>query len=249
MANDTFDTDPRVYEALVNWTKRLHNESSLLRDLVHRANARRILDAACGTGHHAAMFHSWGLDVEAADISPAMLNMARQLHGQPPRLRWVERGFTDRVETQEPFGLVVCIGNSLALVPTADQVTAALENMLGCVCTGGAVIVQVLNLWRLPDGPCVWQKFVRTQVAGSTVAVAKGVHRAGQRGYVDVVITPLTDDSPPQAKSVPLLGLRAEFLSQAAQQAGACRVELFGDYHGHDYGEESSADLIVIAWK
>ena len=31
------------------------------RDLFAEAGVRTVLDTACGTGHHAEMFHSWGL--------------------------------------------------------------------------------------------------------------------------------------------------------------------------------------------
>ena len=30
--------------------------------------------------------------------------------------------------------------------------------MFAAVRAGGLVVLHVLNLWRLPDGPCVWQK-------------------------------------------------------------------------------------------
>ena len=40
----------------------------------------------------------------------------------------------------------------------------AVAEMLAAVRPGGAVVVQVLNLWRLPDGPCVWQKRRRAKL-------------------------------------------------------------------------------------
>ena len=117
-----------------------------------------MIDVACGTGHHAAMFHSWGLRVEGADLSPAMIDRAKAKFGQPQGLRWTVRAFDQPIEPAEPFDVAVCVGNSLALAPDMATVERAIRQMLAAVREGGAIVVQVLNLWRLPDGPCVWQK-------------------------------------------------------------------------------------------
>ena len=116
-----------------------------------------MLDAACGTGHHAALFHSWGLGVEGADLSPAMIDRARNF-GQPQGLHWSVRAFDAPVAAAEPFDVAVCVGNSLSLAPDIAVAGRAIGQMLSAVRRGGAVVIQVLNLWRLPDGPCVWQK-------------------------------------------------------------------------------------------
>ena len=66
-----------IYDVMIDWPKRLAHEGPFFRRLFQRADARRVLDAACGTGRHAALMHSWGLEVEAADISPAMIARAK----------------------------------------------------------------------------------------------------------------------------------------------------------------------------
>ena len=61
--------------------------------------------------------------------------------------------FDQPVEPAEPFDVAVCVGNSLALAPDMATVERAIRQMLAAVRDGGAIVVQVLNLWRLPDGP------------------------------------------------------------------------------------------------
>ncbi len=147
-----------VYEAMIDWPKRLAHEEPFYRRLFAEHGVRSVVDTACGTGRHAAMFHSWGLRVEGADVSPGMIDRARANFGEPARLRWVVRGFDEPIAPAEPFDAAVCVGNSLPLAPDIATAERAIGQMLAAVRRGGLLVVQALNLWRLPDGPCIWQK-------------------------------------------------------------------------------------------
>jgi SAM-dependent methyltransferase len=194
-----FDELADVYEAMIDWPKRLAHEGPFYRRLFDRLGAGSgcekmgtgsvlprenvageacrtvpvpissgsVVDVACGTGHHAAMFHGWGLRVDGADLSPAMIDRARSKFGQPDGLRWVVRAFDEPIAPAEPFDAAVCVGNSLALAPDTATVQRAIRQMLSAVRGGGAIVIQVLNLWRLPDGPCVWQKCQRAVLPGA----------------------------------------------------------------------------------
>ena len=157
MSGKLFDDLTEVYEALVDWPRRLAREEPFYRRWFQRCDVHRVLDTACGTGHHAAMFHRWGLTVQGADLSTAMIAQARDRYGEPPGLRWAVRSFDQPQGADEPFDAAICAGNSLALAPDRPTVQRALQQMLAAVRPAGLVVVHVLNLWRLPDGPCVWQ--------------------------------------------------------------------------------------------
>ena len=150
-----FDELTDIYEAMIDWPKRLAAEEPFYRHWFQQAAVRRVIDAACGTGHHAAMFHAWGLETRSADLSPAMIERARTAFGEPPGLRWAVRGFDEPIPAAGSWDAVVCVGNSLALAPDLATVRAALARMMEALRPGGVLLVQVLNLWRLPDGPCV----------------------------------------------------------------------------------------------
>ena len=139
------------------------------------------------------------------------------------------------------------MGNSLALAPDVATVERAIRQMLAAVRDGGAIVVQVLNLWRLPDGPCVWQKCKRIgdcpnfrlsesgtvplEVASPTNSlILKGVHRCGDRGYVEMIVTDPSGDAAMRSESTPFLGLEAADLDCMARNAGAKKVAIFGGY-------------------
>jgi SAM-dependent methyltransferase len=165
-------------------------------------------------------------------------------------MRWCVRRFDRPVDTPGQFDLAICIGNSLALAADLDQASAGVAQMLRAVRPGGAVVVQVVNLWRFPDGPCFWQKSVRATLPRGPGLIIKGTHRAGSRGFVELLVADL-DADPPQLKSraTAFIGLETAHLGLIARQAGAAAVQFFGGYRSQPYDPTSSEDLIMLASK
>jgi SAM-dependent methyltransferase len=251
MSAATFDDLTDLYDALIDWPQRLANEEPFFRRVLAEAQAKSLLDVACGTGRHAAMFHAWGLRVEGADVSPNMIGRARAAFGEPPGLGWAVRGFTEPAgaprDSPAGFDAAVCIGSSLALAPDLAAVRQAINRMFACLRPAGVVIVQLLNLWRLEDGPCLWQKCLRTTLPQGEVLALKGVHRSGGRGFVELVVLRPSGGPPLVCESLPLVGIEAPDLEEAARHAGASQVQLLGDYHGHPYDRARSIDLVMVA--
>jgi SAM-dependent methyltransferase len=243
----SFDDLADVYDALIDWPKRLANEEPFYRALFERTGVHNVLDVACGTGRHAAMFHSWGCRVTGADISPGMIERCRGQFGESDGLHWIVRGFEEPA-TPAAFDAVVCIGNSLALAPDLAGVGRAVQQMLAAVRPGGVCVVQVLNLWHLPEGPCVWQKCRRVTIGGREHILVKGVHRAGSRGFVDLIdLNVAADAVTPRFDSPTFLGLEADELTRVAEHAGARAVQCYGGFHSEAHRRAESPDLIVVA--
>jgi SAM-dependent methyltransferase len=193
------------------------------------------------------MFHSWSLEVDAADISPAMITRARDHFGNPDGLSWTVRGFDQPVPSPGSYDAAVCVGNSLALASDLATAGRAVAELLRAVRVGGVVVVHVLNLWRLQEGPCVWQKCKRVELPQGDVLIHKGVHRCGASGYVDLLVS--TQDDPPvlRTESVHFLGLELEQLADFANLAGARKLRFFGGYQGQPYDRRESVDLVMVA--
>lgn len=239
-----FEPRPDVYDALIDWSARLRNEAPFYRKLFNRFHVHTVLDAACGSGRHAALFHEWGLLVEGADISAAMIARARAVFGESDELRWVQRSFEAPPHVGS-FDAAICVGNSLALAPDPAAVERAIGALLSAVRSGGVVVLQLLNLWRLGEGAVVWQKFRRVMIDGAEHRLIKGVHRAGHRGFVELLDW-ADADATPRVEQSPLLALHASELEAMARRAGAEAVEFYGDYSFGGYDEGASTDLIAV---
>jgi SAM-dependent methyltransferase len=248
MDAQSFDDLADVYDALLDWPKRLANEEPFYRALFERIGVGTVLDVACGTGRHAAMFHSWGCRVTGADISPGMIERCRREYGESDTLHWIVRGFDEPPKTPASFDAVVCIGNSLALAPDMAGVERAVGQMLAAVRSGGVCVVQVLNLWHLAEGPCVWQKCKRVTLGGQEHILVKGVHRVETRGFVELIDLNVTGAAiTPRFDSPVFLGLEAVELTQMAEQAGARAVQCYGSFQRAAYRRTESTDLILVA--
>ena len=249
MTGSRFDDLTDVYEAMIDWPRRLANDEPFFRRLFEEIEARRVADVACGTGHHAAMFHSWQLQVDAADISKNMIDRARHSFGAPDGLNWSVRSFDQPIPTDEPFDAVTCLGNSLALAGDHTLAERAVQNMFDAVRPGGLVVLHVLNVCRLPDGPCQWQKCVRADLPQGDSLITKGVQRVDDRAFVHLVVAPLDAPSEFRSESVPFLPLESEDLINLARTAGATQIEQYGNQKRAPFKRESSTDLIVVTRK
>ncbi len=241
-----FELDPATYDALIDWPRRLAREEPFYRRLFSDHDVRRVADVACGTGHHAAMFRDWGLAVLGADLSPVMIDYCRARHGESDTLRWTVRGLGESPPPGEPFDAVLCVGNSLPLVESIADVTRALRGMMALLRPGGVCVVQVLNLWRLREGPTLWQKCQRLRDTDRDRVILKGVHRAGELGHIDFVELTLHGDTvDAHTHTSELLALRADRLLLAGRSVGGQQAELFGDYERNPFDAAGSTDLIM----
>ncbi|MCL5270789.1 MAG: class I SAM-dependent methyltransferase [bacterium] len=142
-----------IYDRMIRWERRLKIEEPLFADLWRRTGARRVLDAACGSGRHLVMFARQGLAAAGADASEGMLALAReQVDALPPAERpplvcatWA--ALPERVPSV--FDAVLCLGNSLPYVTDAAALRASLAGLWSRVGPGGFLLIQFKNFARL----------------------------------------------------------------------------------------------------
>lgn len=241
---------PEVYDAMIDWPARLKREEPLYRWLFQQVHAHRVLDTACGSGRHAALFYSWGLEVVGADISPAMIALCRDTHGEPAGLQWRCRSFAADPEGEPSFDAVLCKGNSLALAPDLDTVTRAIQTMMHALRPGGVCLIQLLNLHRLPRGPTQWQKKQRITLDDMPCLLLKGIHHHQDGAYLETVL--MQENSHPpgiESHTERLLQLEQSTLSSLLLEHGAEHLQSYGTVNREPFHPEKSPDLILVARK
>ena len=238
------------YDLIVNWDRRLERETPFYRDLFARHGVRRLLDVGCGTGRHARLFASWGLEVVGADPSQAMLDAAQEaIRGLPVQL--VRAGFADLCSCcAVPFQAVVCLGNTLPHAATQEERVEALRAFHTCLEPGGVCVIQTLNydhlaatrerfqplshgtadgreqlLLRMFDfGPGIWQ-----------FSILRFTRRDGGWAF--------------DVSSTTHLPVSGEGLRAQLQDAGFADAHLLGGFDASAFDPRSSDMLLAVASK
>ena len=246
-----YDALASDYDRFVSWEGRLAHELPFLARLFASHDVRRVVDAACGTGHHAIALAKQGYQVVGADLSAAMVEQARRnTAAAGVEVRLAVAGFGGLAALGETFDAVLCLGNSLPHLLTEEALAGALADFATVLHPGGLVVIQNRNFDR------VWRQRERFMGPQS--------HREGEREWVFVrfydfhesTVTfnmiRLRRDGEAWTQDVESTELRPIFgdeLAGVLQAAGFFQAAFYGGYDGSPFDPTHSGDLIVVAQK
>jgi SAM-dependent methyltransferase len=142
-----YDKSARIYDLLYVGIglKDYHAETAELDRLIKEScpTARTLLDVACGTGAHLAEL-SRLYEVEGADLSPAMLAVARgRLPGIP-----LHQADMRTLDLGRSFDAVICLFSSIGYVTDPADMRSTVARLAVHVAPGGVLI---LDGWVRPD--------------------------------------------------------------------------------------------------
>jgi SAM-dependent methyltransferase len=245
---DFYDRLAPFYDTMNDWPARLAFELPFFERLFAQRGLHSVLDAACGSGRHAVAFAQMGLRAAGADLSPAMIALARQ-HAEDvdADVRFEVGGFRDLGEHfAEPFDALVCLGNSLVHVLTDDEMAATLRAFRDRLRPGGLLVLHTLNYdkrWRekprffAPNGGTVGGREAlvwRFADYGEQLITFHTALFAQQNGGWQVEVNS-TLHRPWQ---------RGELFSQLTF-AGFTHVQFHGDLTGAPFDKDASGDLVI----
>lgn len=246
---DPFSAD---YDRFVNWRERLAYELPFLEQQLTAASARRVLDVACGTGMHAIALAQRGYDVTGADLSAGMIERAREnARAAGSEARFAVAGFGELVEkVGDGFDALLCLGNSLPHVLTAEALHATLADFAAVLRPGGLLLVQNRNFDAVITQRERW--------------MPPQAHREEEKEWLFVrfydfnpdgtltfnVITLRCDDRGKWTQQIEATTLRPwlhDELRSAIAASGFDKIACYGDMSGAPFDPESSGNLIMAA--
>ncbi len=241
----TVERSAEFYDVISDPARRLAHEGPFLLWLLSEAPGDRVLDVATATGAHAAFLAENGAVVTARDIDEDALIYAERHRGRAGLT--FETG--DMREARGgPFDLVVCMGNSLSMLPACEDVERTLAAISAQLAPGGAAFVHVVNYAALEaKGPR--QKVARRGLADGEVVIVKDMVPAGPGAPVLVSFAFFRrrgDEWETSGGQSTLLNLGREYLEYAAGKAGLRVVGEYGDYDRSAWDAAGSPDLLLV---
>ena len=238
-----FRSGAAFYEVMFDARARLEREGPLLREMLERAPGNRVADLACGTGPHALYLAERGARVTASDLSEEMVAYARA-HRPHPRITYTRADM--RAVTGGPWDLVLCLGNSLSLLPDFEAVADLLARIRTHLPPGGLFLLQVLN-YEAASAQEPRHRVVRRRHGGADVVAVKSL--APEHGHTLLSLAFFAFQEArhtSSAESAVLLHLTRAVLAGAAEKAGLRLAETWGGFDRSAFDPHNSPDLICL---
>ena len=241
-----FTTTAAYYEALANPSGRLEREGPFLKSILERAPGPRVLDLACGTGVHTLFFAQEGAMVTGADISAEMVAFA-SAHRPHRAIQYIVGDM--RSLPDGTWDLIICLGNSLALLEKNTDLHAVFRSAAGHLAPEGLLVTQTLNYAR-PAAREPRHRVERGEFEGAEVTAVKSLVPHGERTLLSLAF--FADDSGAivsLSETAILRNWTPDELRNAAETAGLTVDAVYGGYDGSAFDGEKSSDVLLVAQK
>jgi len=271
----TYDDFSADYDRFVDWPARLAVELPFIERQLQALGARRVLDAACGTGMHAVALAQRGYEVAGADLSAGMIERARaNAAAAGVEVRFEVAGFGDLSATLTPalslsgrggtdsplplregqgeggFDAVLCLGNSLPHLLTLRDLATALADFAACLAPGGLVLIQNRNFDAVVASHERWME-PQSRREGQAEWLFLRFYDFEPDGLLTFNLVTLRREGvggwSQRVTSSRLRPLVQKDLMEALGVAGFAEIARWGDMQGAPFDPQASPNLVVTA--
>jgi len=238
-------------DLMVSWEKRLKHETPFFIKLFEQNRVKKVLDLACGTGHHSIFFAKSGYEVTGVDKSEEMIRIARENSKDITGVKFLKAGFLNIYpELKDRFDAVICLGNSLPHLLSKNNLRKTMQNIYNLLNPEGILIIQNRNYDKILQKkirfmpPNIIDKekeriiFLRTLDLYKTKVVFNLVTFRQKEGRWSF-----------QTKSTLLRPILRKEIENILKGVAFKEQKYYGDYNFSPFRRYESEDLIVFARK
>lgn len=248
-----FDELALAYDNAIDWNSRLKREMPFI--LSKTLQAGKALDIACGSGRHAIELAKAGYAVSAFDNSQGMIETGRNT----ARERDVQVDFRvlDMLQIAEEyhggFDLVICLGNSLALLSSMRDLERMISLVYHQMAEGGTLIFQTLNFEAVEEQGI---RFMPSKTgllqSGEKVTFSRFLdYTQGDLEKATLVLSSLidSDDAKPIVETQEVLRITGPIIEAALSAAGFMHYDVYADYDGTPFQRQFDRNIVIRARK
>jgi len=240
-ANEYIQNFVEKWDQLINWEARATSEGYFFIETLKNHGARRVLDAAAGTGFHSIRLLEAGFDVASADGSVEMLVKAfenathcnqilRTVHAD---WRWLTKDIHER------FDAAICLGNSFTHLFSEQDRRKALAEFYAVLNHDGVLIVDQRNYDSILDG--------RYDTKHTYYYCGENVKAEPE--YVDDGLARFRYEFPDKSVfNLNMYPLRKDYTRRLLYEVGFQEVKTYGDFQ-ETYHQDDPDFFIHVATK
>lgn len=248
------------YDRFVNWESRLSFELEFLKTQLSKIKQNEngnieILDAACGTGHHAIALAKLGFTCTGVDNSEKMIDIAQKnAQHEEIDVKFFKAGFGQLFHLfgKSSFTAITCLGNSLPHILDEELMFITLQDFASVLNPGGKLIIQNQNYDRIIENQNRWL-LPETFTEGSNTWLFSRFYDFDKDGLLTFNILIFENkeygDFKQQVISTRLWPLKKTDLEHFLGRAGFRDIQYFGDLQGLHYDKLKSPNLVITAIK
>jgi len=236
------------YDDMTRFQERLEKEKTILQAWVKRYRFFSPVDVACGTGLHAIIFAKMGLKPVGVDLSPLMLEQAKENSRKAgTKIPWIQGSMENLKEIVEgSFDALFCLGNSLPHILNRENLENTFRNFFYVLKSPGITVIQLLNYSKVYNE--------KNRIVG--------IHRKNDTEYIrfydlfedylifnTLVINWEEKKNKHKLHTTRLYPYRKNELEKALLKENFTDLEFYGDMEFSPFDEEVSNNLVIVAKK
>ncbi len=230
------------WDDLIGWESRAQSENTFFIDALKERGAKKVLDAATGTGFHSIRLIQNGFEVTSVDGSPHMLSKAFEnarrydivLRTVNADWRWLNRDIHDE------YDAIICLGNSFTHLFSERDRRKTLAEFYAALRHNGVLILDQRNYDAILD----------RGFSSKHTFYYCGENVKAEPEYVDDGLArfryEFADDN--SVYHLNMFPLRKDYTRRLMSEVGFQRIKTFGDFQ-ETYHQEEQDFFIHIAEK
>ncbi len=251
----SFDDISIAYDNTIDWESRLSREMPFLLSLIENTEKPRVLDMACGSGRHSISLAARGAEVIGIDASKSMILAAEkhaETQGVAPKFI-VGDMETIRTTVDGLFDLVICIGNSLALVNDIDSLKQVVKDVFNLLKDGGSFVVQVLNFEEIH-----WSGFRNFPLKtgklsnGEEITFSRLFEHSDYPFSSTLVMSAFRKQEGEWTSEVStqkVLNLKHDKMKSILRETGFSSVEIYSNYARLSFEKKDDRNMVILSTK
>ena len=251
----SFDDISLAYDNSIDWKSRLSREMPFLLSLIENTKNPRVLDVASGSGRHSIALAVHGAEVIGIDSSKSMVKAAEnhaKEQGVNPKF-FVADMVDIKATVEGPFDLIICLGNSLALVNDIDTLKQVVKDVFNLLKDGGSFVAQVLNFEEIH-----WTGFRNFPMKtgklsnGEEITFARLFEHSDYPFSSTLVMSAFRKQEGEWTSEVSthkVLNLKHDKIKSILQNAGFSSIEIYSDYEKGTLDKKYDRSMVIHSVK